>query len=223
MTLTTSTKAYKGIGMKGSIAKWYASNAVKRMDQFRAWAQKVARLEPGRDILEVAPGPGLFSIELAKRGAFRITAVDISETFVNIARDNAAREKVTVDFRLGNASRLAFPDGSFDFIFCSAAFKNFADPIGALREMHRVLRPGGRALIVDLRKDVSLESIDQAVNGTDANYLNRAIIRLTFRCMLLKRAYTQRQIEEFVSQTGFGSAKIERESIAIEILLTKQA
>jgi ubiquinone/menaquinone biosynthesis C-methylase UbiE len=191
------------------------------MDQFRSWAEKVAQLEPGRDILEVAPGPGFFSIELARLGAFRITAIDISETFVSIARENAAREKVTVDFQLGNASQIAFPDSSFDFIFCSAAFKNFTDPVGALREMHRVLRPGGRALIVDLRKDVSLESIDREVNGTETNWLNRAIIRLTFRTMLLKRAYTQRQIEEFVSQTGFGSARIVQESIGIEILLTK--
>lgn len=221
MTQTIPLKGYKGIGMSGSIAKWYANGAGKRRDQYRAWARKVAALEPGRDILEVAPGPGLFSIELARLGRYNITGLDISQTFVDLARENARATSAHVDFRLGNASQMPFADESFDFTFCSAAFKNFTDPVGALREMHRVLRPGGRAMVLDLRKDASISEIDSAVNGADSSWLNRLIVKQTFRHMLLKRAYTKGQLEQFALQTQFNSVKFTEEGIGIEMLLAK--
>ena len=219
--MTTAAKGYKGIGMNGMIASWYATNASKRMEQYKGWAENAARLIQGDEVLEVAPGPGYFSIELAKQGAYRITGLDISATFVEIARKNAEEAGVDVDFRNGNASQMPFPDNTFDFVFCSAAFKNFTDPVGALREMHRVLRPEGQALIVDLRKDASQQEIDSAVESFDVSGLNKAVIKLTFRTMLLKRAYTQTQIEQFVAKTGFRSVQIEPSSISLEILLTK--
>jgi ubiquinone/menaquinone biosynthesis C-methylase UbiE len=88
--------------------------------------------------------------------------LDISETFVEIANRNAAQAQVQVDFQRGNASGMPFKSDSFDFLLCRAAFKNFGAPLGALREMHRVLKPGGRALIIDLRKDTSNESVAKA-------------------------------------------------------------
>jgi ubiquinone/menaquinone biosynthesis C-methylase UbiE len=217
----TATKGYKGIGMHGVIASWYANGAKRRMDQYSTWAKRAAELAPGNEILEVAPGPGYFSIELAKRGPYLITGLDISESFVKIARANAESAGVDVDFRHGNASEMPFPDNRFDFVFCSAAFKNFTDPVGALREMHRVLKPGGKAQVVDLRKDASREEIDSEVDRIGGSGLNKFLIRFTFHNMLLKRAYARQQIEEFVSQTGFRSVEIAQNAIGMEILLTK--
>ena len=62
---------------------------------------------------------------------------------------------MNVDFRQGDAAHMPIADGRYDFIICTAAFKNFTDPVGALREMCRVLRPGGKALIIDLRRGVA--------------------------------------------------------------------
>jgi ubiquinone/menaquinone biosynthesis C-methylase UbiE len=219
--MTATAKGYKGFGMNGMIASWYATNASKRMEQYKTWAESAARLAPGNEILEVAPGPGYFSIELARLGAYRITGLDISATFVDIARKNAEEAGVDVDFRNGNASQMPFPDNKFDFVFCSAAFKNFTDPVGALREMHRVLRLGGKALIYDLRKDASREEIDSEVDRIGGSGLNKFIIRYTFRNMLLKRAYGKEDIEKFVSQTGFRNVQISQNAIGLEILLTK--
>jgi ubiquinone/menaquinone biosynthesis C-methylase UbiE len=207
--------------MNGAIAKWYAANAIQRMDQFKSWAQRVAQLAPGPDILEVAPGPGYFSIELAKRGTFRITGLDISETFVQIAREKALEANVPVDFRQGNASQMPFPEDRFDFVFCSAAFKNFTDPVGALREMWRVLRPGGNALIIDLRKDAEPASIGREVESMRLSRVNRVLTKLIFRFVLLKRAYTRTQIEQLVSNTKFRSIEIAERPLALDILLTK--
>ena len=61
---------------------------------------------------------------------------------------------------------MPFDDGTFDFIICTAAFKNFADPIGALREMYRVLRAHGKSVVIDMRRDASDEAIRDFVKST---------------------------------------------------------
>jgi len=223
MSQAVAEKAYKGMGMEGFTAKWYASLTVKSLDEFKALAQRVARQLPaGSTVLEVAPGPGYFAIELAKLGAYRITGLDISHTFVEIARRNAAEAGVEVDFREGNAAAMPFEDQSFDFLLCRAAFKNFTEPVRALEEMYRVLKPGGRALIIDLKKDASNDSIAEAVDRMGVGRVNGIITKLTFRFMLLKRAYTRKQFEEFLSQTKFGRAKIHEDLIGLELSLKRQ-
>jgi ubiquinone/menaquinone biosynthesis C-methylase UbiE len=218
----TAVKAYKGIGMEGALAKWYARTAGSgRQGQFRMWAHRVAETTPGSDVLEVAPGPGYCAIEIAKLGGRRVTGLDISKTFVEIARKNAAEERVHVDFRQGNVSAMPFSNENFDFIFCSAAFKNFADPLGALNEMYRVLKAGGEALIIDLRRDASQAEISREVGHMGVNALNRAFIKLTFRFLLSKRAYTKAQMEQLIAQTKFHKADITLSGIGFEVSLKK--
>ena len=217
-----TAKPYKGMGMEGTVARWYASLTKKSLEDFKELARRTAeRVAPQSNVLEVAPGPGYFAIELAKLGDYRITGLDISETFVEIARENAAQAGVKVDFRRGNASNLPFPKESFDFLLCRAAFKNFSEPQRALEEMHRVLKPDGQALIIDLRKDAPQESINQAVNDMKLGAVNGILTKLTFRFMLLKRAYTKSEFERMISQTKFSSSKIEGNLMGFEILLSK--
>jgi ubiquinone/menaquinone biosynthesis C-methylase UbiE len=150
--------------MEGWVARWYTRTRRKDIADFRREAKTVAeRLVSGSRVLEVAPGPGFFAIELAKAGDFAITGLDISRTLVEIATKNAQDAGVKLDFRLGNASAMPFAECSFDFVHCAAAFKNFSEPVKALNEMYRVLRPGGEALISDLRNDASLDEVDQYV------------------------------------------------------------
>ena len=206
--------------MEGFIAKWYANLTRKSLDDFKALARQVAeQLPPDADVLEVAPGPGYFAIELAKLGGYRITGLDISQTFVEIAKRNAAQVNVQVDFRRGNVSGMPFKSDSFDFLLCRAAFKNFAAPLGALREMHRVLKPGGRALIIDLRKDSSNESVSQAVDEMKLGAVNTFLTKATFRFMLLKRAYTKSDFEQMVSETRFDKVEIRESLMGLEISL----
>src|SRR5262245_57210123 len=151
----TGAKAYRGIGMEGAIATWYTKNTGRDLSRFEETARLVAaRARPGSAVLEIAPGPGYLAVELARRG-YAVTALDISASFVRIARENAARAGVAIDVRRGNVSQMPFADATFDFIVCTAAFKNFSDPLGALNEIYRVLRPGAAATILDLRKDAS--------------------------------------------------------------------
>jgi ubiquinone/menaquinone biosynthesis C-methylase UbiE len=219
--MVSATKAYRGMGMEGSVARWYDRTTRKDMPEFQALAARIVPLVPTCGaVLEVAPGPGFLSIELAKRG-FDVCAVDISKTFVELARRNAAVAAVTARFEVGNAAALPVPDASQDFVVCRAAFKNFADPVGALREMRRVLRPGGTALLIDLRRDASMAEIRRFVEGLGVSWLNRVFMMVTFRTMLIKRAYPIDDIRRMTAQAGWIDPRIDLNPIGFEAWVTK--
>ena len=210
------------MGMEGFMARWYAKSTKNDFSSFRNEAHKIsAQLEPDACVLEVAPGPGYFSIELAKLGSFKITGLDISRTFVQIAQKNAAEESVKVDFRQGNASAMPFEADSFDFIYCRAAFKNFSQPMEAINEMHRVLRPGGQALIHDLRKDVSMDDINAYVKSSGRSWFDAMFTRLAFRSFLVKRAYTKQNFLDMAQKSRFGACGIGTTSIGLEVHFEK--
>lgn len=220
--MPTRKKGYRGLGMEGAIARWYARNTGKQMHGYRRAAEKwAAALPAGARVLEVAPGPGYFAIELAKLGAFRITGLDVSKTFIDLATKNAAAAGVAVTFQQGNASEMPFAPDSFDLVYCRAAFKNFSEPTDALREMYRVLKPGGKAVIVDLRKDTSIASVREAVREMGLSRVNAWLTRLVFEHVLLKRAYTTDDVRRMVAETPFGVCTIECDLIGMEVLLTK--
>jgi ubiquinone/menaquinone biosynthesis C-methylase UbiE len=219
--MTSTMKAYKGMGMEGGIARWYDRTTRKDMPEFKALAARIAAIvPPAGAVLEVAPGPGFLSIELARRG-LDVRAVDISKTFIDIARRNAAAEGVRARFELGNASALPVESASVDFTVCRAAFKNFSEPVLALAEMRRVLRPGGTALLIDLRRDVQMSEIKQHVNAMDVGLLSRWFMRFTFRNMLIKRAYMLDEIRRMAAEAGWTDVHIESSSVGFEAWMKK--
>jgi ubiquinone/menaquinone biosynthesis C-methylase UbiE len=218
----TEKKGWKGKGMEGWVARWYTRTRRNDLEDFRREAKNVAnRLRAGADVLEVAPGPGFFAIELAKLGDFHITGLDISRTLVEIATENAHKAGARIDFRLGNVAAVPFAAESFDFVYCSAAFKNFSEPEKALSEMYRVLRPGGEAMIVDLCKDTSLEEIDRYVEQSGRQGLDAWMTKWTFRHILLKRAYTKGEFVNMAGKSRFGSCQTNVSALGLEVRLAK--
>jgi ubiquinone/menaquinone biosynthesis C-methylase UbiE len=219
--MTTTVKAYKGMGMEGSTARWYDRTTRKDMPEFKTLAQRIAAAVPsGGAVLEVAPGPGFLSIELAKRG-LQVRGVDISKTFVEIAQRNAATDGVQAQFEVGNAAALPLEDGVVDFVVCRAAFKNFTEPVKALSEMRRVLRPGGTALLIDMRRDVKVEELKRYVDGLGVSQLNRWFMMLVFRGMLIKRAYRLEEIRRMAIEAGWVEPRIDSSPIGFEAWLTR--
>jgi ubiquinone/menaquinone biosynthesis C-methylase UbiE len=216
-----TVKPYKGMAMEGMIATWYARNT-RRGREIDQLASRVYELLPdGSRILEVAPGPGFLAIELAKAGKYEVVGLDISKTFVEIAQANAREAGATVEFRHGNASAMPFAATTFDFIVCCAAFKNFTEPVEAISEMERVLRPDGQALIMDLRRDASPTEIDAHIHEMGLNWFNRLFTKLVFQQTLLKNAYAPTDIHKFVAQTNFKHCEIHEDGISMEIWLKK--
>ena len=214
------TRPQKGLPMEGVIASWYARQTARDIDEFRQAARRIAaHLNSGSRVLEIAPGPGYLAIELARLTGGSVTGVDISRSFVRIADENARKAGVRVTFEHGDAADLPFPNDQFDFIVCRAAFKNFSRPLVALNEMHRLLKRGGSALIIDLRKDFSPHAVHEYVRGR--GLLNAFIIRLIFSTVLKKRAYTKETLTRLVAQSRFGQGEIRLDPIGFELWLHK--
>ncbi len=214
-------KAYKGIAMEGVIATWYAKNT-RQGRGFDVLAKRVSEIVPaGGRVLEVAPGPGFLSVEIAKMGKYQVSGVDISQTFVEIERANAKEAGVEIDFRQGDAANLPFEGASFDFVICTAAFKNFTCPVQALSEMYRVLRSQGKALVIDLRRDASRVEVNREVEKMGLNWINTLVTKWTFSQVLLKSAYTEQQIREFLFEARIPKSRLQSSGIGFEIWIEK--
>jgi ubiquinone/menaquinone biosynthesis C-methylase UbiE len=219
----SNIKAYKGVAMEGPIAAWYSKLTFKDINRHKLMAARlVDKIPAGGRVLEIAPGPGYFCIELAKLGKFQITGLDISKSFVEIAQKNAQAAGLPIDFRQGNASTLPFENDRFDFTFCQAAFKNFSQPVQAIAEMYRVLRPGGKAVIVDMRNDATPQDIEQELSGMHLGRMDKWMTRFTFKEMLLKSAYSIAEMKSMIAQTPFGSGRIDAGGIGFVIWLEKK-
>jgi len=215
-------KGYKGVAMEGFIARWYAKTTRNNTEQYKSWA-KIASghiFENGH-ILELAPGPGYLSIEIAKLGKYEIVGLDISKTFVNIASEQARAANVKIEFRQGDAAYTPFPSNTFDFVICTSAFKNFPEPVRVIDEIFRILKRTGEALIIDLRKDASKVGINDYVNSLKLSRINSFWTRFTFNHMLLRSAYTKLQFQDFAARSLFGTCKTVDQGIGLEVWFQK--
>ena len=107
-----------------------------------------ARVERGMRVLDVASGTGEPAISIAAlmQGTGRVVATDVSPKPLELAIKRAEQRGLTnIEVAPMDAHRLDFPDATFDRVTCRLGVMFFADPPRALREVHRVLRPGGRA------------------------------------------------------------------------------
>jgi len=100
--------------------------------------------------LDVACGPGVLTRAFAQV-CKTATGCDVTEALLEIAREEAAgRGLSNITFCQGNASDLPFEDDHFDIVSCRAAYHHFATPIDVLKDMKRVMKPGGKIMIADL-------------------------------------------------------------------------
>ena len=99
------------------------------------------------NVLEVAIGTGL-NLPFY-RDELRVVGIDLSPEMLAIARRRAAEIGRTVDLQEGDAHQLSFGDSTFDTVVCTLSLCNIPDVERSLSEMHRVLRPGGRLVLVD--------------------------------------------------------------------------
>ena len=160
----------------------------------------------------------------ASRQGARAYGIDISEPTVMQARaafDNGPGARDGLRGAVGDVRALPFRDASFDAIVCVAAFKNFADPVGALDEMFRVLRPGGTASIHDLRKDAPPPDVEAEVARMQLSPLNAFFTRLTFRHLLLMRAYTLDAVARMAAASRFGRGEVALSGIGYELRLVR--
>ncbi|MDH3581672.1 MAG: class I SAM-dependent methyltransferase, partial [Hyphomicrobiales bacterium] len=115
----------------------------------------LASLRAGMELLDCGCGPGSITCGLAKAVApGQVIGIDLEESQVELARKNATKAGLTnVTFDTGSAYELPFEDARFDAVFSHAMLEHLRDPLAVIKEMHRVLKPGGL---------VGLRSVDLA-------------------------------------------------------------
>jgi len=117
------------------------------------WRRRAVRLldpQPGWRILDLATGTGDFAFEAASRGSVRVTGVDLSVPMLRVGCEK--RRGRAVDLLCGDAEGLPFRDGTFDGVTVGFGIRNVARLDAGLREMGRVLRRGGRAVILEFSR-----------------------------------------------------------------------
>ena len=99
------------------------------------------------NLLEIGCGIGVDSIQLARCG-FRVTAIDLTQSAIEIAKRHGAYRLVDIDFQTGNAEALAFANNSFDAVYSFGVLHHTPDMPKAITEVHRVLKLGGTAYLM---------------------------------------------------------------------------
>lgn len=142
-------------GMFGGIApKYDRANAVLSLGQHQRWRRRLVKLSgalPGDEVLDVATGTGdlalLFRERVGRAGL--VVGIDFSRPMIDIAASKAKAKGLSVEFREADALKLPFGDDEFDVASIAFGIRNVDDPARALREMARVLRPGGRIAVLE--------------------------------------------------------------------------
>jgi demethylmenaquinone methyltransferase/2-methoxy-6-polyprenyl-1,4-benzoquinol methylase len=139
----------------GIVPSYDLMNRVMSGGQDGRWRSRtVAYARPrGADALDLAAGTGDLALELWRQGAGRIVAADFCEPMLVAAREKLTkRGAADVDLVLADALALPFANQAFDCVVAGFLLRNVADLSASLREMRRVLRPGGRAVSLDLTR-----------------------------------------------------------------------
>jgi ubiquinone/menaquinone biosynthesis C-methylase UbiE len=116
-------------------------------------------------VLDAGTGPGTLVRELARQlPGLQVYGIDLSEDMIELARAHAGREHLEerVQFASGDVAHLPYPDQSFDVVVSTISMHHWSELAQPLRELYRVLRPGGRVWIYDFRF-VKAQTVEQAL------------------------------------------------------------
>jgi len=234
--MTTTTTGADGSGsMFDRIARKYdLLNRVNSLGMDQGWRRRTVQAvdpRPGDHVMDLATGTADLAIELARSGAdVRVLGVDPSTQMLDIGRQKVSRQGLhdAVELVEGDAQALDASDDSFDALTMAFGIRNVPDRPRALREMRRILRPGGRLAILEL---------SEPRNGVLAFFARlhvRHIVTITGALISgpAEYAYLRSSIEAFpppeafskvIAEAGFEDVRFEPLTFGACVLFTARA
>ena len=162
----------------------YMAPGVFKVLQTELHGRFLERVGSGSRVLDVGCGGGQHAVHMAgQRPDLRVTGVDLSPELVRRARRWAAKAGVAdrVEFVQGDALDLAFPDQAFDHAYCAGSIKHWPDQRRGLGECLRVLRPGGRFLVMEADRSCRFQDVRSWTRDTRTPRLLRPALHAYFR------------------------------------------
>jgi ubiquinone/menaquinone biosynthesis C-methylase UbiE len=168
----------------------------------------LARWKPHGPVVDIGSGPGFLAAAISRHyPAARVVGLDNNNEMINIARSIWQREPYDIEFTKADAHKLPFADGAVDFIVSSLSLHHWTDAKMVFKEIRRVLKPGGRFLIFDLRRDgprlfYYALKLGQALSSADIRRTNGAVGSFW-------SSYTPPELEAALSRVDFEAVRIE--------------
>jgi ubiquinone/menaquinone biosynthesis C-methylase UbiE len=183
----------------------------------KGWIETDAIIKSGircGHVLELGPGPGYVGLEwLRKTVGTHLTGLDISPDMVSIAERNAreyglaSRAKYVQD----NGSKMPFEDNRFDAVFTTGSLHEWENPRSTFEEIWRVLKPGGRIFISDLRRDMPVFIKWFLWMSTKQKEIRPGLITS------INAAYTSEELAELIKGTGMAACKVTSDLIGLTL------
>ena len=202
-SMSYPAESYENLMVPGLFAPW------------SSYLIQSANPQPSERVLDVACGTGIVARQIAPHVGTpgTVIGVDLDPDKINVARAAADREGLVIEWQIGPAEQLPFPDGNFDLVLCQFGLMFFTDRNSALTEMHRVLRTGGR-VVLSVWQSLERAPFYQTLDEVSRRHLGKSSVGEVFS---LGDANEVRKL-----LTGAGFQDVEIESVSITARFTRK-
>ncbi|MDW2800549.1 class I SAM-dependent methyltransferase [Clostridium boliviensis] len=175
-------------------------------------AEMIASGIYGGDILEIGPGPGYVGLELAKRVKLNsFTGCEISPAMIQIAEKNAREYGIEACYVEGNGMNMPFSDNAFDCVISNGSLHEWESPVLVFNEIYRVLRPGGRYCITDMRRDIGFFKQSMIYLSTKPKEIRPGFLSS------LHAAYTKGEMQELLRNSRLCDGMVKEDFMGLSI------
>jgi ubiquinone/menaquinone biosynthesis C-methylase UbiE len=178
---------------------------------FRPWASyliELANPQPGERVLDIACGTGIVARNVVSLVGSKgiVMGLDANPDMIGMARAMAEREHLSIDWHTGSAEQLPFADENFDLILCQFGLMFFTDRHAALKQMHRVLKTGGR-VILSVWQAIDRHPFYQTIHEVTQRHLGKSSVQAVFSLGDVD------ELRKLLTDSGFRHITIESVSI----------